>query len=76
MVPNIKTKGSIVNLVNNIFNREDQEQKPTIHLAYLVLIESVRILNMFKFNPTDQGFDISKPTSYITRVLSVRNSYF
>lgn len=71
MLPNIKTKGSLVSLINNIFIREDQEQKPIIHVAYLVLIEIVKILNMFKINVIDQGFDIIKPASYITRVLSV-----
>ena len=71
MLSYINTKGSYINLINNIFKNEDQEQKSIIHEAYLVLIEIVKILNSCNISAIEVGYEISKPANYINNVLSL-----
>ena len=62
-----------IGLVNNIFQHEESDQKTITQLAYLLLIEIVRVFNSAKVNAAEVGYDLVKPTQYINRMLSVSN---
>lgn len=70
MIVYLKTT-QYIGLLNNIFQHEETDQKTITQLAYLLLIEVVRVFNSSKINVLDVGYDVMKPTQYLNRLLSV-----